>query len=146
MNELMNINKTEKTTAIFATTEETEANANIRFASEGVDNKQLFNALRGKSESVKDLIGERIEIASIVITGANVNKDINDETKGKENRPITHFFTTDNRHISSMSHGIAVNAQALFECGMYPTSENPIKIEFTEVQTKRGTAYSFDLV
>lgn len=146
MNELMNINKTEETTAIFATTEQTESNANIRFASEGVDNKQLFNALRGKSESVKDLIGERIEIASIVITGANVNKDINDESKGKENRPITHFFTTDNRHISSMSHGIAVNAQALFECGMYPTPENPIEIEFTEVQTKRGTAYSFDLV
>ena len=129
----------------FAVKEVSEDNAELRFTT-NTNDTLLFNALRGKSEPVSDYIGETVEVTDIVVSAADMLIDRNDESKGKENHPIIHFFTADGKHLSTASNGIRRNVVALFEVGKIPSAENPIKIEFDEVETKKGTAQTFNLV
>lgn len=106
---------------------------------------KLFNAVSGSAEPVADYIGETIECTDIVITGANVHTDRDDDESPFENRPCVHFFTTDGKHISTLSNGICRTVNNLLSCGIIPAQESPLKIRFKEIKTKRGTAHVFEL-
>ena len=112
------------------------------------DDVTLFNAINGSAEKVEDYLGSEVTVTDIVVTSADVLKDINDTDPDgeKENRPVIHFFTADGKHISSISNGIRRAAENLLTVGFNPTKEDPIVIRFKEVKTKKGTAHSFDLI
>lgn len=134
-------------TNLFAVTAPTEGNANQIRYSTTTDTTDLFNIVTGKSENCKTLIGGApIEVVAMAITGANVNETKDDENSPIVNKPVCHFLTADGKHYSSLSNGICRNAAALLEVGLTPTTETPIKIQFVTVDTKKGTAYTFNLV
>lgn len=113
------------------------------------DDVTLFNAVNGSAENITDHFNEDIKVIDIVVTSADILKDINDpdpENGEKENKPVVHFFTADGLHISSISNGIIRATKNLLSCGFIPTAENPITIRFKEVRTKRGIAHSFDMI
>lgn len=112
------------------------------------DDVTLFNAINGSAEKVEDYLGSEVTVTDIVVTSADVLKDINDPDPDgeKENRPVIHFFTADGKHISSISNGIRRAAENLLTVGFNPTKESPIVIRFKEVKTKKGIAHSFDLI
>lgn len=106
----------------------------------------LFNAVSGGSESIKPLIDkDPVSVVDIVVTSADVHEDKDDETSPMINRPVVHFFTADGKHYSSLSNGIVRTVSNLLACGLIPTHENPIKIKFKTVETKKGTAHVFEL-
>lgn len=144
-NEILKVENNTMLNEIFETKEVSKENSEIRHSTT-TDNAKLFNALRGKSISIRDVIGETFDIIDIVITANDVLKDKDDESLGKENKPIVHFYTKDGQHLSSLSNGIIRNTKALLETGIIPTEESPIKIKFDEVKTKKGTAFTFELV
>lgn len=129
----------------FAVKEVSDENPEIRYTTT-TDTAKLFNALRGKSLKVKDFIGETFDIVDIVISASDVHEDKNNEDSPMVNRPVVHFFTSDGKHISTLSNGIARNVKALFEIGLIPTNESPMKIRFDEIETKNGMAHIFELV
>ena len=113
------------------------------------DDVTLFNAINGSAEKVEDYLGKEVSVADIVVSSADVLKDINDpdpDNGEKENKPVVHFFTSDGVHISSISNGIARATKNLLSVGFTPSKESPIVIKFKEIKTKRGTAHSFDLI
>lgn len=113
------------------------------------DDVTLFNAVNGSAENITEHFNEDIKVIDIVVTSADILKDINDpdpENGEKEGKPVVHFFTADGLHISSISNGIIRATKNLLSCGFIPTSENPITIRFKEVRTKRGIAHSFDMI
>lgn len=113
------------------------------------DDVVLFNAVNGSAENVVDYMNNDIKVVNIVVTSADILKDINDpdpENGEKENKPVIHFFTDDGKHISSISNGIIRATKNLLSCGFIPTAEQPITIRFKEIRTKRGIAHSFDLI
>ena len=110
------------------------------------DNAKLFNALNGSSESVKNWLGEEIDVTDIVITSADVPSVMGDEDSERVCKPCVHFFTLDGTHISSISNGIVKSTKMLLACGLTPTEEKPIRIRFKEVETKKGTAHTFEMV
>lgn len=110
------------------------------------DNAKLFNALNGSSESVKNWLGEEIDVTDIVITSADVPSIMGDEDSERVCKPCVHFFTLDGTHISSISNGIVKSTKMLLACGLTPTEEKPIRIRFKEVETKKGTAHTFEMV
>lgn len=113
------------------------------------DDVTLFNAINGSAEKVEDYLGKDVIITDIVVSSADVLKDINDpdpDNGEKESKPVIHFFTNEGVHISSISNGIARATKNLLSVGFQPTKESPITIRFKEVKTKRGTAHSFDLI
>ena len=113
------------------------------------DDVTLFNAINGSAEKVEDYLGKEVIVTDIVVSSADVLKDINDpdpDNGEKENKPVVHFFTNEGVHISSISNGIARATKNLLSVGFQPTKESPITIRFKEVKTKRGTAHSFDLI
>lgn len=144
-NQIMKFEKNPELLNVFKTVEVNEENPEIRYTTT-YDDTKLFNALRGKSIPVKEVIGEEFEVIDIVITANDVLKDRNDENSGKENKPIVHFYTADGGHYSSLSNGIIRNTKALFEINKIPSIDNPIKIRFEEVSTPKGTAHTFVLV
>lgn len=160
MNNMVNVNPTpEKTetpaiakkltprkieTGIFETAEQ---GADIlRYATNPEDDIQLFNSVNGGSEQVADYLGEVLEITDIVITSAEVHEDREDETSPIVSKPCCHFFTSDGKHIASISNGITRSVKMLMSCGLTPTTDRPIKLKFHETKTKKGTAHTFDLV
>lgn len=113
------------------------------------DDVTLFNAINGSAEKVEDYLGKDVIITDIVVSSADVLKDINDpdpDNGEKESKPVVHFFTNEGVHISSISNGIARATKNLLSVGFQPTKEAPITIRFKEVKTKRGIAHSFDLI
>ena len=110
------------------------------------NNVKLFNALNGSSESVKNWLGEEIDVTDIVITSADVPSVMGDEDSERVCKPCVHFFTLDGSHISSISNGIVKSTKMLLACGLTPTEDNPIRIRFKEVETKKGTAHTFEMV
>lgn len=131
----------------FSVTAPVEGNTNQIRYSTTTDATDLFNIVTGKSENCKSLIGgEPIEVVAMAITGANVNEVKDDENTPKVNKPVCHFLTADGKHYSSMSNGICRNVAALLEVGLTPTESTPIKIQFVTVETKKGTAYTFNLI
>lgn len=131
----------------FAVTVPVDGNTNQIRYSTTTDTTDLFNIVTGKSENCKVLIGgEPIEVVAMAITGANVNEVKDDVNTPIVNKPVCHFLTADGKHYSSMSNGICRNVAALLEVGLTPTESTPIKIQFVTVETKRGTAYTFNLI
>ena len=112
------------------------------------DDVVLFNAVNGSAESVEDYLDKEVVIKDIIVTSADVLTDIDadPDTGERESKPVVHFFTNDDRHISSISNGIARATKNLLSCGFIPTAERPFTIKFKTVKTKRGTAHSFDLI
>lgn len=113
------------------------------------DDVTLFNAINGSAEKVEEYLGKEVTVTDIVVSSADVLKDINDpdpDNGEKENKPVVHFFTNEGVHISSISNGIVRATKNLLSVGFQPTKESPITIRFKEVKTKRGTAHSFDLI
>ena len=109
-------------------------------------NVKLFNALNGSSESVKNWLGEEIDVIAIVITSADVPSIMGDDDSERVCKPCVHFFTLDGSHISSISNGIIKATKMLLSCGFLPSEEEPIRIRFKEVETKKGTAHTFDMI
>lgn len=107
----------------------------------------LFNAVSGGAESCKVLVDkDSIKVVNIVITSADVHEDKDDENSKLVNKPVAHFFTADGKHYSSLSNGIIRTVKNLLGCGIIPTAENPLEIKFVSRETKRGTAFIFELV
>lgn len=129
---------------IFKVTEEGEG-ATVRYTTT-FDDVELFNAVSGSSDAVKDYLDKEVEISEIVITSADVHEDVNDDDSPKVSKPCVHFYTTDGKHLTTLSNGIIKNTRDLIGCGFAPTKEHPITIRFKTVQTKKGIAHTFDLV
>ena len=109
----------------------------------------LFNALNGQGKKVKDVLGVELTITNIVVTSADVVKNFNEKDKEnaeKVSKPCIHFFTDDGQHISSISAGICRATEKLFAAGLAPIEGTPVKLMFTTVETKNGTAHSFMLM
>lgn len=144
--EVMNMNSNNaEIEKAFETVDVNENNARIRYSTT-IETNDLFNALSGKSEPVKNYIGETVSVVKMVVTAIDVDIDRENPGKGKANKPIVHFFTTDGKHISTLSNGIIRNVKFMLECGIIPTVENPINIRFDTVETSKGTAHTFDIV
>lgn len=147
MNE-KNVNETFTVTTInpdiFAVKAEGEAPA-VRHSSTA-ETTTLFNAVNGSGTPVKDIIGESIDVVDIVVTSVDVHEDKNDEDSPIVSKACANFFTVDGEHYSSLSNGIIRAVKNLFNCGLAPTSETPVRIKFKTVNTPRGTAHTFDLV
>lgn len=110
------------------------------------DNAKLFNALNGSSESVKQWLNEEVDITDIVITSADVPSIMGDDDSDRVCKPCVHFFTLDGTHISSISNGIVKSTKMLLACGLTPTPDTPIRIRFKEIETKKGTAHTFEMI
>ena len=107
----------------------------------------LFNAVNGSADSCKVLVDkEPITVNNIVITSADVHEDKDDENSPVINKPVAHFFTVDGKHYSSLSNGIIRTVKNLLGCGIVPTNDNPLTLKFVSRETKRGTAFVFELV
>lgn len=140
------LNNTMDLSKEFATTE--AGTGDIIRTTTTTDDVTLFNAVNGSAEQVESFLDKEVQITDIIVTSADVLVDIDDdpETGDRENKPVIHFFTTDGRHISSISNGIARATKNLLSCGFIPTKEAPFTIKFKTVKTKRGIAHSFDLI
>ena len=140
----MNTNNAEIERA-FETIAVDENNARVRYSTT-TETSDLFNALSGKSEPVKNYIGETVSVVKLIATANDIDADRKNPDAGKVNKPIVHFFTADGKHISTLSNGIIRNVKFMLECGIIPTVENPINIRFDTVETDKGTAYIFDIM
>lgn len=131
-------------TGIFETVEQ---GADIlRYATNPDDDIMLFNSVNGGAENAGNYLGEILEVSDIVITSVEVHEDREDDTSPIVSKPCSHFFTTDGKHIATLSNGINRSVKMLLSCGLTPTPERPIKLRFHETKTKKGTAHTFDLV
>lgn len=130
--------------SIYATVE--PGTAPLIRSSTTTENVKLFNALNGSSESVKNWLGEEIDVIDIVITSADVPSIMGDDDSDRVCKPCVHFFTLDGNHISSISNGIIKATKMLLSCGFLPSEDEPIRIRFREVETKKGTAHTFDMI
>lgn len=95
------------------------------------ETETLFNAVNGASEKLVDYIGKVVEVVNIVVTSADVAKDFSEREKEdaeKVNKPVVHFFTADNKHITSISNGIVRGVQNLLACSIIPTEDAPINL------------------
>lgn len=144
--EVMNMNSNNaEIEKVFETVDVNENNARIRYSTT-TETNDLFNALSGKSEPVKNYIGETVSVIKMVVTANDIDVDRENPDMGKINKPIVHFFTTDGKHISTLSNGIIRNVKFMLECGIIPTVETPINIRFDIVETPKGTAHTFDIM
>ena len=110
------------------------------------DDVDLFNAVNGGSEKIKDHLGEPLVITDIIITSADVKEDINDETSDTVSKPCVHFYGENGLHLATLSNGVLRAARMLITCGFAPSKEHPITIKFKEIETKKGRAHTFDLI
>lgn len=114
------------------------------------ETKVLYNAINGGSTPCADLAenGKSINVVDIVVTSADVKKDIDDDDEDAEriSKPCCHFFTDDNKHYSSVSNGIIKSVRNLFALGIIPTPEKPLTLRFKIQKTKRGNAHTFDIM
>lgn len=144
--EVMNMNNNNaEIEKAFETVEINENNVRIRYSTT-TETNDLFNALSGKSEPVKNYIGETVSVVKMVVTANDIDIDRENPDKGKANKPIVHFFTTDGKHISTLSNGVIRNVKFMLECGIIPTAESPINIRFDTVETAKGIAHTFDIM
>lgn len=144
--EVMNMNTNNaEIERVFEIVEVNENNTKIRYSTT-TETNDLFNALSGKSEPVKNYIGETVSVVKMVVTANDIDVDRENPGAGKVNKPIVHFFTADGKHISTLSNGIIRNVKFMLECGIIPTVENPINIRFDTVETSKGIAHTFDIM
>jgi len=135
--------------AIFETVPESKGDA-VRYSTT-TDDVALFNAVNGNSDPVKKLIGQEIEVSDMVITSAEVHEGRTPDGEQDENTPIVskpcvHFYTPTGEHYTTLSNGIARAARNLISVGFAPCPEHTIIIKFRTIDTKKGTAHTFDLV
>lgn len=146
--------QTQETTTI---TTQTTGNFEIAAAGQGETvratttdkTSTLFNALNGQGKKIKDVLGVELTVTNIVVTSADVVKNFAEKDKEnaeKVSKPCIHFFTDDGQHISSISTGICRATEKLFAAGLTPIEGAPVKLMFTTVETKNGTAHSFMLM
>lgn len=140
----MELATVEVDSSIFKVSAEGESAA-VRYTTT-FDDVDLFNAVNGGSEAVKDYIGQEIEVSDIIITSADVHEDVNDEDSPVVSKPCVHFYTSDGKHLTTLSNGIIKSAKTLISCGFAPSKEHTVVIKFKTIGTKRGTAHTFDLV
>lgn len=135
--------------AIFETVPESKGAA-VRFTTTD-DDVALFNAVNGNSDPVKLLIGKELEVSDMIITSAEVHEGRTPDGEQDENTPIVskpcvHFYTPTGEHYTTLSNGIARAARNLISVGFAPNPEHTIVIRFRTIDTKKGTAHTFDLV
>ena len=107
----------------------------------------LFNAVNGSADSCRALVdNDPISVINIVVTSADVHENKENENSPIINKPVAHFFTADGKHYSSLSNGIIRTVKNLLGCGIIPTADAPLTIRFVSRETKRGTAFVFELV
>lgn len=131
-------------TGIFEVAE--QGSSMLRYATDAEDDIMLFNSVNGGSETVADYLDQVLEVCDIVITSAEVHEDREDDESPIVSKPCSHFYTTDGKHIASISNGVNRSVKMLLSCGLEPSKDKPIKIKFHETKTKKGTAHTFDLV
>lgn len=136
-------------TAIFKTVAEGEGQA-VRYTTT-FDDAALFNAVNGGSDPVKQYLGKEVEVTDIVITSAEVHEGRTetgeqDESTPVVSKPCVHFYTTDGKHLTTLSNGIVKAAKNLIACGFAPSEGHTVTIKFRTIETKKGTAHSFDLI
>lgn len=135
---------TEVDNSIFKVQNEGEGQA-VRYSTTFEDT-DLFNAVNGGSEPVKNYLGKEVEVTDIIITSADVAEDINNEDSPVVSKPCVHFLCSDGKHLATLSNGVIKSAKNLIACGFAPSKESPITIKFKTIETKKGTAHNFDLI
>ena len=112
------------------------------------DTATLFNAVNGGSEPIKSVVdtGEPISVVNIVVTSTEINAERDNPDSEIVSVPVAHFFTTTGEHYSTLSNGIMRGVKMIFATGIVPTAEKPIELVFKSINTKKGTAHSFDIV
>jgi len=134
--------------AIFSTIDEPVPVNTVRYSTTN-STTTLFNAVNGSSQKISSVLGNVLTVTNIVIASANVSKEFSEKDNPdseKVNKPCVHFFTEDGKHYASVSDGIMRSVKNLLSCGIIPTAEKPVKIFFSEIQTKNGRAHTLDLV
>lgn len=138
----------EELEVIFSTIDEPIPVNTVRFSTTD-STTTLFNAVNGSSQKISSVLGKVLSVTNIVIASANVSKEFTEKDNPdseKVNKPCVHFFTEDGKHYASVSNGIMRSVKNLLSCGIIPTAEKPMKIIFSEIQTKNGKAHTLDLV
>lgn len=115
------------------------------------DDADLFNAVNGGSDPVKKYLGQEVEVVNLLITSAELHEGRTadgeqDESTPIVSKPCVHFYTKDGQHLTTLSNGIVKSAKNLISCGFVPSDGHSIIIKFRTVETKKGTAHTFDLV
>ena len=123
-----------------------DLNQPIIRASTTSEETTLFNAVNGGAKTVKSILGDDIYVTDIVITSVQVHSDRDNENSLLVSKAVTHFFTEDGDHYSTLSNGIARAAANLLSCGMFPTPDKPLHIKFKTTETPKGIAHTFDLI
>lgn len=141
--------KVEVDNSIFKVFAEGEGNA-IRFTTT-FDDAALFNAVNGGSDPVKKYLGQEVEVTDMLITSAELHEGRTadgeqDESTPIVSKPCVHFYTADGQHLTTLSNGIVKSAKNLISCGFAPSEGHSIVIKFRTIETKKGTAHTFDLI
>lgn len=141
--------KVEVDKAIFKVVAEGEGQT-VRYTTT-FDDADLFNAINGGSDPVKKYLGQEVEVVNLLITSAELHEGRTADGEQDENTPIVskpcvHFYTKDGQHLTTLSNGIVKSAKNLISCGFAPSEGHSVIIKFRTVETKKGTAHTFDLV
>lgn len=131
-------------TDIFSVKEENTGDV-VRYSTT-YDDVDLFNAVNGGSEPLKNYLGKDVVITDIIITSADVHENKEDETSPIVSKPCVHFYGENGLHIASLSNGIIRSAKTLIQCGFAPSKDRPVTLRFKTTETKKGTAHTFDLI
>ena len=129
---------------IFATVD-SNTGALMRFST--TDNREeVFSSINGAGDSITTVFDEVLGIKSIIVTSAEVPIDRNKPKQGNCSKPCVNFFTIDGRHFASISNGVVRATKNLLACGLIPSPEEPVWISFSQINTPRGTAHTFELM
>ena len=129
---------------IFATVE-SNTGALMRFST--TDNREeVFSSINGAGDSITTVFDEVLGIKSIIVTSAEVPIDRNKPMQGNCSKPCVNFFTIDGRHFASISNGVVRATKNLLACGLIPSADEPVWIAFSQINTPRGVAHTFELV
>ena len=129
---------------IFAVKEENTGDV-VRYSTT-YDDVDLFNAVNGGSEPLKNYLGKDVVISDIIITSADVHENKEDENSPIVSKACVHFYGENGLHIASLSNGIIRSAKTLIQCGFAPSKDRPVTLRFKTTETKKGTAHTFDLI
>lgn len=126
-------------------TVDSNTGALLRFST--TDNREeIFAAINGAGDSITTVFDEVLGIKSILITSAEVPIDRNKPMQGNCSKPCCNFYTVDGRHFASISNGVVRAVKNLLACGLIPSADEPVWISFTQINTPRGVAHTFELM
>lgn len=103
---------------------------------------KAYNAAMGADESIRDNIGEQINMVDYLIE----NIEVVDEFTGVlENRAHVVIFADDKRTFEGQSIGLVQSLKRLAQiCPVSP--ETPVAVEFIERRMKRGVMYQLRML